>query len=1125
MIIDVLIYRIEQTFYGSWATDSGMVTLLSGNYLHVLLDDSDNSLSVLYTDSSVNGGGTDLGTLSGAGPNLYYNGVDGSGVPYPGRAALISSSPYYQWCDGTTLRKIGTLSGYPYGGVQSYPGASECVIAPVCDLEISSIYTTVPATGPANNDGSLTVTAVSSNGVIRLSLTEDFEYSTGQTSGIFEDLLPGAYTVYAKDEIGCIDSIDIEVTITEVYGVRHRLDFRDSVNISRKYWRIDILERAYTGEIEEMWCGDVPAVIRYEGDRDDPSLPLVPSNFVVNVLVQTNSQYTHLHTSDDRKYKGIIYCGEDVDSLDIYCIGYGIPEFHSEPYIFEPYPLEVTFSDGLGELKNKDFEDINGNPIRGTLKAINVVAEVLKHTGLALPIRCGINIFEENMISGGEWETEGLVPFANFGSLNTSSEPMNWTYDPDEPYLTFATGMAPGAMSDIYFPVPEIDYEGGRTHTIHLAATSQGSPGEAVTVQILLLDNTNDVMLVTNVDGISQFSPLSPNTEETVNILFPVGVKRVAYRVMFPNGTADDGVLTINLVDDITDPIEDDSNDPLNQIYIDTRIFSDEPTKCDEVLKRIAEVFRAQIFQSMGYWWIIRLSDSTGAFIYRQFDSDGNLEELATGNFEPLIELDFPMAVQAAGKLMFTEQKQILSFLRNYGTFTITNDLRKDGNLIDEGRFEEEDVINLGSGNKAFKNWSVTLGQAGVTCGLEVVDNGDSKGAFFFDYNAVNSDQNDTTVYSTIIPVDNEGRIRFKFQYMVTPKYDVPYIRLAWGLKIIAAEGEFWLTYGTNGAITYEDFECRNEIYVSSFNSWETFDILATFSDNPFIANIPLDVTDVQIFFWFHNHYGRDFESIADFKAFAPSSLSSPGGTKRMVPDDVDGTRVYTCEYLPDASESDPDLILPNSYNNASGNLRWVWRLDKILDIGPNAGFVDRIKLDNVSLGFYPKVMPNSEFIDPVETLSYSQTVSRFVDSTFDKQVLLGDMIRYDETAFRNEPRLYRSYLRFQDGTPTQYWARAGVTESKRLLSILLDDLIAQFSEPQRKLSAAFISTKVFHFVNAMRDNLDGSRYRPMTMEFDIKNAAYTMDLAGVIGGVDGEPPAVLGEFNDDYNEDFNIGE
>jgi hypothetical protein len=197
--------------------------------------------------------------------------------------------------------------------------------------------------------------------------------------------------------------------------------------------------------------------------------------------------------------------------------------------------------------------------------------------------------------------------------------------------------------------------------------------------------------------------------------------------------------------------------------------------------------------------------------------------------------------------------------------------------------------------------------------------------------------------------------------------------------------------------------------------------------------------------------------------------------------------------------------------------------LDEVLGLGHQTGLIRRFKFDNVSLAFYPKViLPETALIDPPETLTYDEEISPYIESELQKDVVLGDMIRFDTTTLRNEANLYRGYFRLSDGTPTRIWARAGVAEAKNLLQITLEDYVAQFSEPQKKLSGSMVTNQVIHFINCIRDNIDNSVYRPMTFVFDGKQAMYTIDMSAT---VDGTEPEVEGAFeNDAFTAGFEIG-
>jgi hypothetical protein len=260
-------------------------------------------------------------------------------------------------------------------------------------LEFSSVYTLTDASGPSTPDGTFTGSATSSNGTIRYAIDNPgFDYATGQTTPVFTGLYSGPHTVYAKDAIGCQDSISFEILVTVLYNVKYRLEFTDTFSESRKDNRMDILERAYSGPVIEICSGATPIVIRYEGDRDDPNVVIVPSNAVIELLVETEGQFNELFQCDDRKYLVNHY----VDS-SLYWKGYIVPEFQSEPYLFEPYVLSITASDGLGELKNAAFKDMDKNSYKGDLSCMFIISEILKKTGLPINIRCAVNVFDSGM--------------------------------------------------------------------------------------------------------------------------------------------------------------------------------------------------------------------------------------------------------------------------------------------------------------------------------------------------------------------------------------------------------------------------------------------------------------------------------------------------------------------------------------------------------------------------------------------------------------------------------------------------------------------------------------------------------------------------------------------------------
>jgi hypothetical protein len=312
--------------------------------------------------------------------------------------------------------------------------------------------------------------------------------------------------------------------------------------------------------------------------------------------------------------------------------------------------------------------------------------------------------------------------------------------------------------------------------------------------------------------------------------------------------------------------------------------------------------------------------------------------------------------------------------------------------------------------------------------------------------------------------------------------------------------------------------ELINEIYVTNFSSWNTFE-LTSINLKSFIGPATLQVT-----FYMHNHYGRDFADITALKTFSLNDLDGPmrHGHKVMVSED---NKLYA--YTSDTETQDeslPDVVHPDDWDSNSAETDSVWLLDKIYNLGPNTGLVEKFLIDNVSVGYFPRqtIGTQTKNVSPPETLSYSEEISDFNKSNLTKTVKLGDMIRFTEGQLNsdhedNERLLYRGYFRLEDGTPTRYWSRTEVAESKRLLQITLEDLRDQFTTPKRKLSGAFVSDILWHFINSVQEEFEGSRYQFLTMDFDAKKAKYTVDMIEVVTGEEGEPPAETGAYSSAY--------
>src|SRR6185503_10688255 len=291
-MIKVLTYQITTTF------NSPFASFQAGYYIQCYFADSTETYSA-YLTADYNGASIISGPLS-SGPNLFYG--DGGAVT---RVFPSSSSNLYQFCDGTTLKYTRVIPGLPYAALGLDLNSSLCVISPICDLLFQAGRTVITeTTGPSTADGSFSVFAYSSNGIVKYFLDDvAFDYDTqGQTSGNFANKLPGTYTVYAKDGLGgCIDSIVIVVPVTKQYGIRWKMEYTDLNGMDT---RLEILERAFEGEETEICAGETPIIVSHFGNENDPYQSIVTSSLEMQLLTELNEEnkYDDIFAADDRKY-------------------------------------------------------------------------------------------------------------------------------------------------------------------------------------------------------------------------------------------------------------------------------------------------------------------------------------------------------------------------------------------------------------------------------------------------------------------------------------------------------------------------------------------------------------------------------------------------------------------------------------------------------------------------------------------------------------------------------------------------------------------------------------------------------------------------------------------------------
>lgn len=133
--------------------------------------------------------------------------------------------------------------------------------------------------------------------------------------------------------------------------------------------RIDVLKDGYNGTAVQRPLGAAPVLRQQKNDR------VCGSSLAFSPECHVDGEFTEFYTTDPFKYRVDLYRA----STKIWS-GFITPELYSEPDIAPPYDVNVTATDGLGELRRTDFQPLG----KVTLHAL--FTSLLSHTGQSLDV-------------------------------------------------------------------------------------------------------------------------------------------------------------------------------------------------------------------------------------------------------------------------------------------------------------------------------------------------------------------------------------------------------------------------------------------------------------------------------------------------------------------------------------------------------------------------------------------------------------------------------------------------------------------------------------------------------------------------------------------------------------------
>lgn len=254
-------------------------------------------------------------------------------------------------------------------------------------------------------DGIIFVSTIDENSLepVRYSLNSDFTYPFGQSSNQFIGLLPGTYTVYARNSSTCLAEITIIVGADRSYGIKYRLPFEDPYN---NQYKLEIEDSEYTGSVNDIVGGSMPVKIIHRGEEEENIFYSVIASLIeVTIISQTDQQYIEFYTFDERRFRAKVYKWNG-SSYDLYHFGYLTPMLYSEPYVLkEGYEVSLTFTDGLADLVNYEFSDDSDNFPEGRIPIFNALNYIINKTNIALDYWESVNVYASIMLSGTDDST------------------------------------------------------------------------------------------------------------------------------------------------------------------------------------------------------------------------------------------------------------------------------------------------------------------------------------------------------------------------------------------------------------------------------------------------------------------------------------------------------------------------------------------------------------------------------------------------------------------------------------------------------------------------------------------------------------------------------------------------
>jgi hypothetical protein len=166
------------------------------------------------------------------------------------------------------------------------------------------------------------------------------------------------------------------------YGLKYTIPFKDVDNYTNL---VEIYQDGFVGTSTELIATEQPATHKYEReDNEDITTPIMSTTFTISFYSTETTDFRNFFSYSDREFL-VVHKFEG----NIVFKGYLLNDITGEPFQDPPYPVVVTATDGLAQLKEVDLVGPSVDTELGSL-----IFETLNRLDLELDIEVCNDLYE-----------------------------------------------------------------------------------------------------------------------------------------------------------------------------------------------------------------------------------------------------------------------------------------------------------------------------------------------------------------------------------------------------------------------------------------------------------------------------------------------------------------------------------------------------------------------------------------------------------------------------------------------------------------------------------------------------------------------------------------------------------